>query len=81
MPIQFPDLKFSCQVRFSEKVRAVASASDLFPILPGDDSDTAQYLHSGKTDFLIALKAAFSGEEHESSRQCQGSRIHTCSEL
>lgn len=68
MPIQFPDLKFSCQVRFSEKVRAAATASDLFPIQPGDDSDTVQYLHSGKTDFLIALKAAFSGETRESGR-------------
>lgn len=58
MPIQFPDLKFSFQVRFPEKGRA--TASDLPLVEPGDDSDTAQYLRCGKTDFLIALKAEFS---------------------
>lgn len=68
MPFQFPDLKFSCQVTLSEKVRTMATASDLFPIQPGDDSDTVEHLHSGKSDFLIALKVAFSGEKQESSR-------------
>lgn len=46
----------------------MTTASDLFPIQPGDGSNTVQYLRSGKTDFLIALKATVSGEEHESSR-------------
>lgn len=56
MPFQFPDLKLSCQARFPEKGRA----SDLSLVESGDDSDTVQYLRSGKTDFLIALKAEFS---------------------
>lgn len=40
MPIQFPDLKFSFQVRFPEKGRA--TASDLSLVESGDDSDTVQ---------------------------------------